>query len=66
MDGKRTEWIPVAIGLVVALVSLGADALGLGSQPGIIGWKQWLGFALGAAILAYGLWRLRAKMRPEA
>ena len=66
MDGKATGWMLVVIGLVVALVSLAADALGLGSVPGIIGWKQWLGFALGAAILAYGLWRLRVKARPQA
>lgn len=60
MDRKRTARALIAMGIVVALVSLGADALGLGAQPGIIGWKQWLGFALGVAILAYGVWRLRS------
>lgn len=66
MEGRRGAWALIALGVAAAAISLAADPLGLGSVPGIIGWKQWLGFALGAAILAYGLWRLRVKARPQA
>jgi lipopolysaccharide transport system permease protein len=47
-------WILVALGLSLAGVSLFADSLGIGGQPGIIGWKQWLGAGIGAVVLAAG------------
>lgn len=46
----------VAAGLIAIAISLAADALGLGAEPGIIGWKQWLGAAVGAVLIAVGIW----------
>jgi hypothetical protein len=45
----------VVIGLTIGGVSLLADVIGLGAQPGIIGWKQILGTALGLVILIVGI-----------
>jgi hypothetical protein len=47
--------ILIALGVIVALVSLFADAIGVGTQPGIIGWKQLLGASLGLAMLITGV-----------
>ena len=48
----------VAIGVLLALLSIFADALGIGGQPGF-GWKQTLGLVIGVVLAAYGLWRRR-------
>ena len=40
-------WLLMLAGLVLVAVSLLADNLGLGGQPGIVGWKQWLGATVG-------------------
>ncbi len=45
----------IVVGVVLVLVSLLADAIGLGAQPGIIGWKQILGAAVGAAAAIGGM-----------
>ncbi len=53
---RRTQGLTlIGIGILVLVVSLGADALGIGGYPGI-GWKQGLGAAAGAIILAVGAW----------
>ena len=46
----------IVLGVVVALVSLFADALGLGGVPRF-GWKQTIGLVVGLVLVAYGLWR---------
>jgi uncharacterized membrane protein len=48
----------LVLGILLALVSLFADPLGLGAQPGF-GWKQTLGLAVGVVLAALGLWRRR-------
>jgi len=50
----------ILLGVLVALVSLFADALGFGSGTTYFGWKQILGLVVGLALVAYGLWRRRA------
>jgi len=40
-------WLLVVAGLALVVISLLADNLGLGGQPGMVGWKQWLGAAVG-------------------
>ena len=52
-----STWL-ILLGILVALVSLFADALGLGGDP-TFGWKQTLGLVVGLALVAYGLWRRR-------
>jgi hypothetical protein len=44
------------IGILVLAGSLAADLLGLGSSPGGIGWKQWLGAGIGFIITAVGVY----------
>jgi hypothetical protein len=43
------------VGVLLALVSLFADSLGIGGEPGF-GWKQTLGLVVGVALAAFG-WR---------
>ena len=46
----------LVLGIVLALVSLFADAIGVGGEPGF-GWKQTLGLVVGVGLVALGLWR---------
>jgi hypothetical protein len=48
----------VVVGLVLALVSLLADAVGVGAAPGL-GWKQMVGTAVGIVLVVIGLIGLR-------
>jgi len=45
-------------GILVIAAALLADVIGLGAQPGIIGWKQILGAAIGLVILVVGIYIL--------
>ena len=45
-------------GVLLVLVSLFADPLGVGGEPGF-GWKQTTGLVIGLALVALGLWRRR-------
>ena len=45
----------IILGVVVLLVSLAADALGIGNVPGF-GWKQILGAVVGAVAALGGAW----------
>jgi hypothetical protein len=45
----------VVLGVLLALVSIFADALGVGGQPGF-GWKQTIGLVVGLALVGVGLW----------
>jgi hypothetical protein len=52
-----TRTLVIALGVVVVLVSLFADALGLG-QEARFGWKQTAGVMVGLIIVVAGLgWR---------
>ena len=48
------------LGVGVLILSLAADALGIGSGTGI-GWKQWLGAAVGVVIEVSGFWFAQSK-----
>jgi hypothetical protein len=52
------SWLILAVGILLALVSLFADPLGLGAMP-VFGWKQTIGLAVGLVLVALGGWRLR-------
>ena len=45
----------IVAGLIVAGVSLLADMVGVGAQPGIVGWKQILGAGAGVVMLICGV-----------
>jgi len=48
-----TRTLVIGLGVLVILVSVFADAIGLGREPGF-GWKQWVGLAVGVAIVIVG------------
>lgn len=52
---QRAAWPLVVAGAALTAASLLADAIGLGGQAGIIGWKQWLGASAGVVLLGIGL-----------
>ena len=51
-------WLVLAVGFLLALISLFADAIGVGATPGF-GWKQTLGLAVGVVLIVVALWRMR-------
>lgn len=53
---RNTSLIIGFAGLFVIVISLAADVLGLGAEPGVIGWKQWLGAGAGAVMVAFAIW----------
>jgi hypothetical protein len=57
----------LVVGVVVFLVSLLADAFGIGEGTGI-GWKQITGSFIGLAVAAIGIVQMRKKkgLGPEA
>ena len=56
MPQWRWPLVVLVLGIVLALVSLFADAIGVGGEPGF-GWKQTLGLVVGVGLVALGLWR---------
>ena len=58
MANKTRGLALITAGVLLALVSLAADALGLGGHPGI-GWKQILGIVAGIGVAVMGLGDLR-------
>ena len=47
--------VALGLGVLVALVSVLADALGIGGQPGV-GYKQGAEFLVGIALIVAGVW----------
>jgi hypothetical protein len=45
----------IILGLLVIAVSFSADLFGLGSSPGDIGWRQFLGIGIGLIIAVAGV-----------
>jgi len=64
MSNKQTGVILLIAGLVLLAVSLLADVIGVGGQPGIIGWKQILGAVVGGLVALAGLLRLLLRRPP--
>jgi hypothetical protein len=50
-------WLLIAVGVIIAILSLFADALHLGAAPATFGWKQIVGLVVGLALIGYGSWR---------
>jgi hypothetical protein len=50
-------WLLIAVGVIIAILSLFADALRLGAAPAAFGWKQIVGLVVGLALIGYGSWR---------
>ena len=48
------------IGVLLALISLFADPLGIGAEPGF-GYKQWAGLIAGIVLAGVGIWWSRAR-----
>jgi len=55
MSTKQWGVALVVLGLVVVGISLLADTIGFGAQPGIVGWKQLLGAGAGIVMLISGV-----------
>ena len=64
MSSKTVSLILIVGGVLLFLVSLGADWLGLGSYPGF-NYAQYGGMAVGLVFLAYGLQKIRAKNKTK-
>ncbi len=60
MSRKMIGVVFLILGVVVLLVSLAADALGIGNVPGF-GWKQILGAVVGAVVVLGGVWLVWSK-----
>ncbi len=52
---KTMGAVLLAIGIVVALVSVLADTIGIGGSASVFGFKQILGTAVGAVLVIAGL-----------
>ena len=50
----------LGLGVLVALVSVLADAAGIGGEPGV-GYKQGAGFLVGIALIIAGAWWKRRR-----
>ena len=58
MGKKNLGVILLVVGVLLFLVSLAADSLGLGSNPGL-GWKQIAGVVIGVVVAAAGMITVR-------
>ena len=58
MTQRGWALVIVVVGVLLALVSLFADVIGVGGEPGF-GRKQTAGLVVGVAMVAIGLWRRR-------
>jgi hypothetical protein len=56
MSIKTLGYALLVVGIAGLLVSLFANSLGIGTDPGHFGWLQWVGVALGAVLTAGGAW----------
>ncbi len=59
MSQRTVARIMLIVGVLIFLVSAGADQLGIGGTPGI-GWKQIIGMVLGVVLAGAGLTRGRS------
>jgi hypothetical protein len=55
MPKKTVGYVLIALGVIAAVVSLAADAIGIGTEPGING-MQLLGIAIGVVVALAGAW----------
>jgi hypothetical protein len=60
MTNPVYAWIVIGAGALLVIISVFADALGLGRNPGF-GWTQGLGVVIGALVILAGLYLRRRK-----
>jgi uncharacterized membrane protein len=60
MSKRTIGYILIALGVVIAVVSLAADAIGIGNQKGI-GYQQLLGTFIGIVVALVGVWQVMRK-----
>lgn len=60
MSKKTISLLMTTGGVVLIVLSLGADLIGIGSYPGI-NWAQLMGIAIGLAAFIYGYFFKRVK-----
>ena len=58
------DWVALAVGTVLGLVSLTADLLGIGGYPGF-GWKQVTGTVVAAVLVAVAGVRIARRQRRD-
>jgi hypothetical protein len=59
MSTRTRGLLLFAPGLLLLAASLLADVIGIGGMPGIFGWKQVLGTALGITLMVVGAYIAR-------
>ncbi len=64
MSHKTVSLILIIGGILLFVVSLGADWVGIGTYPGF-NYAQYGGMAVGLVFLAYGLQKIRAKNKSK-
>jgi hypothetical protein len=62
MSKKTIGIVLIVLGVILVLISFGADLLGIGS--GGFGYKQILGVAIGVIAAAVGIWLAMSKPTP--
>ena len=55
MSRRTIGYLAIVLGVLVLVISLAADALGIGGAPGI-GWKQLTGAVVGLIVMICGAW----------
>lgn len=60
MSKKNLGLLLIVGGLILLVLSLGADIFGIGAEAGF-GWKQLTGTVVGLAAFGYGFWMTRVK-----
>ena len=60
MAANSRAVVLVVVGVVLALFSVLADMVGVGTHPDF-GWKQIVGTLLGVVIAGIGVWGMRAR-----
>ena len=61
MSNRNIGIAMIVIGGLLMVVSLLADVIGVGWQPGVFGWKQMLGTATGVIFAIVGIVLIRRK-----
>ena len=62
MSTKSIGLVLIILGAVVALISLGADFIGIGNLQGF-GWQQTLGTVVGVIVVLVGVWLASRKQK---
>ena len=62
MSKRIIGYIVIVLGIAALILSLAADAIGIGGSPGI-GWRQLTGAAVGLIVMIYGFWLASRKAK---